>query len=343
MHSEFFEGAMNISHPFTPPTHQWHVEGLLRAGTFNLLAADPKAGKSHLVRQLAAATAMGGKFLGRETRKGKAFLFALEETQAQVREHLTQLGASENVVVVPVGYAIPEDGTARLARMLDADREINLIIFDPIFKFVHVDDTDKYQPVNKALSPLASIAAQRNVTMLATHHANKSYFNSGGGSILGSQAIRANTSANFILQRHYATDNRSLYAEGRGVNFPDTEIVEGTNGFSLLGDSLSIAKAKKSLDKKLTKYNQRAEQAISAVTGSPLTISEIAAAMGVSVPTAQGLISSLRKKGQLVRTGTGSKISPYRYAATNGPKLVTGRKQSVSASFEDDAAQMGAF
>jgi RecA-family ATPase len=316
-HSQFFEGAMNISELFTPPTHQWHVDGLLRAGTLNLLAADPKAGKSHLARQLAAATVNGGKFLGSDTRQGRVFLFALEEKQEQVREHLTQLGVSDNVIIVPIGYTIPEDGTSRLARMLDADKSINLVIFDPIFKFVHVRDVDDYTQVNEALSPIASLAARTNVTMLATHHANKSYFNSGGGSILGSQAVRANTSANFILQRHLTAngDERSLYAEGRGVNFPDTELINRSDGFTILGDSLTAARARKSKDRKDTKRNSRTDKILSAVVDNPaINTADLVEVVGVSKAIVLKTLESLTKDGHIVRTGTGTKASPYRFS-----------------------------
>jgi AAA domain len=316
-YSEFFEGIMDISEPYTAPEHKWHVDGLLRVGTLNMLAADPKAGKSYLTRQLAAATVNGGKFLGRETRKGRVLMFALEETMAEIREHFAQLGVLNNVFILPIGYAMPDDATKRLGHLLEAHTDIKLVILDPIFKFVHIQDVNKYSPVNKALSPIASLAARTNVTMLATHHANKSYYSSGGSSILGSAAVRANTSANFILQLKEATRERCLCGEGRGetVNFPDTELIDGSDGFTILGEPLTIARTRKRGERKTAKRNSRTEKILSTVLDNPgITTMELVTAVGISKAVLLRTLESLAKDKHIVKTGTGSKTSPYCYS-----------------------------
>jgi hypothetical protein len=313
-YAEFFTGAMDISHPYAAPKYRWHVDELLRVGTINLLAGQPKAGKSFLARQLAAATATGGKFLGRDTHQGRTVLFALEESQHEVREHLTSLGVHTNIIIVPVGYAIPADAPARLARMLDADEHINLVIIDTLFKFVRVEDVNQYQQVNDALAPLANLAASRDVTILATHHASKT-FTSAGESILGSNAIRGGMAVNLILQYDRTKDMRSLCAEGRGVNFPAIELMDSPDGFSVLGDNMALAKARRRQERKLSIVESRVEQIISTVSGaSNATIADIMAVTGGSKTDVQREIRSLVKKGTLVKTGTGSKTSPFRYS-----------------------------
>lgn len=313
-HEEFFSGGFDIQDPYTAPKHLWHVNELLRVGTINLLAAQPKAGKSYLVRQLAAATATGGKFLGRDTRQGKAVLFALEESYHEVREHLVSLDVQRNIRVFPVGTAIPADATDRLARMLDADKDINLVIIDTLFKFVRVEDTNHYQQVNDALSPLANIAASKGVTILATHHASKTF--GAGESILGSNAIRGGMAVNFVLQYNRARDIRSLCAEGRGVNFPAIELVDSPDGFSVLGDNMTLAKAKRRQERALSIVESRIEQIVSTVGTSPnATIADIMAVTGGSKSDVQREIKSLVESGRLIKAGTGSKKSPYRYSA----------------------------
>jgi hypothetical protein len=319
-YAEFFAGAMDIQEPYTAPKYRWHVDQLLRVGTINLLAGQPKAGKSFLARQLAAATATGGKFLGRDTRQGRSVVFALEERQDEVREHLMQLGVNKDVVIVPMGYVIPADAPDRLARMLDADKDINLVIIDTLFKFVRVEDVNQYQQVNDALTPLANLAASRDVTILSTHHASKT-FASAGESILGSNAIRGGMAVNLILQYDRASDVRSVCAEGRGVNFPAVELVDSSDGFALLGDKMSLAKARRRQERKLEAVDSRSEQIVSVVRSKPsATIAEIMADTGGSKTYVLRVLQSSVKNGRLRKAGTGKNGDPYRYSAAKEEK-----------------------
>lgn len=61
----------------------WLVDSLLSRGGISLMSADPKAGKSTLVRQLIRDVLRGDKFLTRHCKQGSVYYFAIEE-QIQV-------------------------------------------------------------------------------------------------------------------------------------------------------------------------------------------------------------------------------------------------------------------
>ena len=160
------------------------VEGLLPSGGLSALAGKPKAGKTTLARQLAVAVAQGIPFLGRATQQGPVLYFAIEEKESEVKEHFQSLGLCESdPVSILCGAVQKHESVAMLAATLRTAKETNLVIIDPIFRFVNVKDANEYVPVGDALEELMEVA--RNC---GAHLDSTSYEEEGNGRHYGRYA-----------------------------------------------------------------------------------------------------------------------------------------------------------
>ncbi len=165
------------------------VENLLPSSGLSILAGKPKAGKSTLARQLAVAVAQGNLFLDRATVKGGVLYLALEEKISEVKEHFELLGLGEHDEVLTYCQPAPDFPLQALEESLKKNRNVQLAIIDPIFRFVRVKDGNDYSMVNAALEPLLSLARNRAVHIMAIHHRKKRQSDDSMDDVLGSTAI----------------------------------------------------------------------------------------------------------------------------------------------------------
>lgn len=202
--------SKNISNPLIPKlltlTELLHehseppvcvVDRLLPLGGLSILAAHPKAGKSTLIRNLARAVAQGSRFFDRTTRQGKVLYLALEEPIDHVANEFRLMRFSSEIIYLRVGPIPREDLHTTLAQDIAALRP-ELVIIDPLFDAIAVDDVNSYGVVNRAMKALLAIARASRSHILTVHHTNKSDLR-GGLSILGSQALAGSTDCNMFL------------------------------------------------------------------------------------------------------------------------------------------------
>lgn len=180
------------------PEHvEWLWEGRIPYGKVSIIDGDPGQGKSALTTDLCARISVGrGWPDGGECEAGGAIICSAEDGVADtIRPRLDAAGGNPSKVLafstMPCG-----EGSERMLEFpadLDLIRqaiervEARLLIVDPISAFLPPDvDMHKDQHVRRALSPLAKMAEDTGVAVVAVRHLNKgngSALYRGGGSI----------------------------------------------------------------------------------------------------------------------------------------------------------------
>jgi len=175
------------------------VEKLLAISGMSLLVAHPKAGKSTFVRSLMTSISRGQEFLGRKTQPVPILYYILEEPIDHVAEEFRQIGIQNEVIFARVGR-IEKQLIARTVAQDIKETEAKLVVIDPLFDALAIDDANGYGIVNNAMKELLYIARGNNCHILTVHHTNKRDIH-GGLAILGSQALRGATDCNMMLLR----------------------------------------------------------------------------------------------------------------------------------------------
>lgn len=73
------------------PNRAWHVPGLIPAHTITTLTGDGGTGKSLIALQLAAATALGGRWLGQQVKQGTVLFLTAEDDRAELHRRLVDV------------------------------------------------------------------------------------------------------------------------------------------------------------------------------------------------------------------------------------------------------------
>lgn len=166
---------------------EWLVDKLLVRGGLSLIAGDPKAGKSTIVRQLAKSVSQGAQWLERNCSRGKVYYLALEEQKEQIKDHLRKLGIKESDNIhFHVGAAQSMSELEDLTEILE-DNEIDLLVVDTLIMLMPELDLNNYQEVYHRLRPYSKLARKTGTHIMLVHHTNKG--GQGTRSIAGSRAL----------------------------------------------------------------------------------------------------------------------------------------------------------
>ena len=167
----------------------------------SLLTGRPKAGKSHLARQLVASVACNEPFLGREVRSGDVLYYALEEKAHEVRDHFETLGLrnAQHEVFTRTG-AVYDHPMESLRELVDAHPDLRLIIVDPVMRLMRVKDGNSYAEVGKEIEPLMALARNRDIHIMLVHHTRKGQTDDARDATLGSQALNGAVDTILSLQ-----------------------------------------------------------------------------------------------------------------------------------------------
>ncbi len=195
------------------PALDYLVEAFLARGCLSVLAGDPKAGKSTLLRNLQLSVARGTPFLHRKCIPSTIVYYALEEPPAHVLGEFSLLGAKEESIYIRMG-SIDKRLLLPLLEQDIVDVGASMAVIDPLFDALSVADLNAYSQMNDALKVLQRTARRTNCHILAVHHTNKGQNVSAGRGILGSQAIAGSTECNMFLSkkqngvRVFSSENR---------------------------------------------------------------------------------------------------------------------------------------
>ncbi|MEM6853312.1 MAG: AAA family ATPase [Planctomycetota bacterium] len=174
-----------------PTKVRWLWPDRLALGKLTLLAGDPGLGKSYLTLDLAARVSAGLPFPGDTASKygnlpRKVILLSAEDDPADtIRPRLDAAGADCDHVLLMKGVRFAEKERAvnlrEDIRHLEAlvkslQGECRLIVIDPISAYLGDDEGHSNTKVRNMLAPLAKLAQDHGVAVLAVTHLNK-----GGG------------------------------------------------------------------------------------------------------------------------------------------------------------------
>jgi len=283
------------------------VEGLLNLGSLAALVAKPKAGKSTLARALALAAATGQDFMGRPTRQGAVWYLALEDKPDEVARHLRLMGATSEEPIRFVFGPTPENAVAQLHDLAAIEKPA-LIVIDTLQRLARVRDLNDYAAVTLAFDPILQLARLSGACVLVLHHAKKGEGGWAGDNVLGSTAILGSVDTLISLRR--TEHGRFLSTIQRyGEDLAEQVLELDTAG----RPDLVGSRADHDLG--------RAETSVrSFLVGcaEPATETEIReGAKGTRRQIVGNALRALVAAGEVVRTGSGRKGDPFRYALQN--------------------------
>jgi putative DNA primase/helicase len=287
-----------------PAETQWVVDAMLPAGGTSILVARPKVGKTTLARDLAYCVAKGIPFLGRAVKRGTAVLLLMEEKRDELRGQVARLGIDGDDSVFVWTGAAPTNALEALHAVIQ-EHTPDLVVIDPILKFVRLKDANDYAEVSAALEPVTELARTTGTHLLFIHHQSKGD-RSDGESILGSTALFGSVDTSLIMSRR--DDVRTLKTIQRyGSDLPETvlDMDEGTGHVALAGeyDELQVEITARGIAKLLD------------AVGEPMTEAEIREKLGVNrVLVPKALKSPELQKAGLRKEGEGKRGNPYRYS-----------------------------
>ncbi len=301
--------------------HTWIVAHRLPASGLGLLAGKPKGGKSTLARCLAFAVARGSRWLGHATTRGPVIYLALEEKRSEVRDHFRGLGATAEDPIFVLCASAPVDGLEQLRRAAERLRPV-LIIIDPLFRFVRVDDGNDYATMTAALEPLMALARESGAHVLAVHHLGKLGGREDGDSILGSTAIFAAVDTALILKRseRYRT-LASIQRYGEDLEEILVTLDPETRNVSAGGTRTAAEVA--DAERLILAY-------LASVPG-PVTEAEFDGVIECRRQLWKRGLRALVARNQITRTGRGGKADPFRYCGS----LILPGNQGTGSLFPD--------
>lgn len=159
------------------------IQGVLRCGHKMLIAGPSKAGKSFALLELAAAIVTGGKWLGRQCRKGKILYvnFEIDPASSKNRIHkvFAAIGHPEGP---PVGaFSVwnlrgkPIEPDAFIANVIRFSRGKNYsaIIIDPVYKLMTGTDENSAGDIGSLVVKFDRICAETGAAVIIAHHFSK--------------------------------------------------------------------------------------------------------------------------------------------------------------------------
>lgn len=177
--SEFWEG---------PDEVEWLIPDLIPRGSLSLVAGRPKAGKTLLALNLAAALSTGGSFLGRLCPPSQVGVVQLEDPESLIRSRLKRMvSVPPEGLYLSVGIPWTKEMRAGLYNFV-ALHGLDLLILDPLVLWKPGTRENNAEEMASLMYGLRRVVQLTSCSLLVVHHSRK-----GGGengdSIRGSSAI----------------------------------------------------------------------------------------------------------------------------------------------------------
>ncbi len=211
--------------------NEWLIPTFLTRGSFVLLAAKAKSGKTDFIQYLTKAiTIPEAKFLGCPCQKGPVLIFQVEESQVSIRLKAKQHGFSsyyaqdtENKAhpVVIVRTLDLANDIRKLEKKIEQHKPI-LVIIDTIrgvmsksgLNEIHSNFSDVFYQVQ-------AIAIRTNITFICLHHTKKGSSNEGGDLldlVAGNQKLVSIGSGTIVLIRNEDSHETYMHMFTRDID-----------------------------------------------------------------------------------------------------------------------------
>jgi len=200
-----------------PPNIPSLVDGLLIEVGTSLLSADPKCGKSTLVRQLMVDIAEGRDFWGFPTLSGDSAYLYLEGPIGAVQQHFQKLGlTNQRGKIHVIDERMPDSrvfGLQRLAETVKDIPNLRLVVVDPLSKLLRLTNSDSSDDVTPAMELLEKFAKDHNLHVMALVHEKKRKGEDRHQNSMGSHAFRGASDTNISItkqgqERIFSTEQR---------------------------------------------------------------------------------------------------------------------------------------
>lgn len=286
------------------PAIEWLVSETLHATGSSVVGGGKGAGKSVLVRSLAASVADGRPWLGRDTTPGTVLYIAHEDGVRTVKRHFQSLGVqrTDRLHVVFEREPTGRERFRRLCGSVEALRP-SLVVIDTMFRFVDIPDGNEYAPTVAALSPYIDLARSGGFHILFTHHNRKSG-GEHGTELLGSVGIQA--LADTVLSLSIESERRILYGRGRDdVELEKTVVRLDDDGRA------SAFETKRAADTRAV-----GARILEFVRGEsePVTRTRVRKAITARQSNVDAALRVLVADNDLIMTGTGRRSDPVIYS-----------------------------
>ncbi|ABF40137.1 putative transcriptional regulator [Candidatus Koribacter versatilis Ellin345] len=312
----------------TRPNVPWLIEGLLDKQSHTTIVGKPKAGKSVLARNIAAAVITGQSLLGRQVNipKGEGrvlYLHLDRKDQAyDVAADFRALGVTEKDaerLMLCTAADLPEKHGDWLSWLADRVRSFDpdLIVIDLLFQFLNVGDVNGYNNVLDAINGLQDTLRKAGFRghLLTLHHSRKGDNpNDPFDNALGSSAIRASCTTMIALTCDKKTGCHMIQSDQSQRDpywgeMPATIIELDPESKELrLGEKVSFLKAQDQSEK----HEQTVLRLLEFVSKNPgCTQMDIVGSLEISKQKVTVVLRD--KEGMLRREGTGKPGDAFKY------------------------------
>ena len=220
-----------------PEAIRWLWPGRVARGKMTLVVGHPGLGKSQLSLAMAATVSTGRRWPdGSECEPGSVIVLSAEDGDADTivprliangadlsRVHLTDgtvKGFTRDGREVSRGLCLAQD-IERLAERIESTPDVALVVIDPISAYLGPVNSHNNAETRSALAPLAALAAEHRVAVLAISHLNKSDNVDAITRVTGSMAFVATARAAWLVGKDPEDDNRSLFVPLKNNLGPD--------------------------------------------------------------------------------------------------------------------------
>ena len=300
-HLHFEPASVFLGQAIPPP--KWLWENQLAEGCLTFLIGQPKSGKSSFVRSLIRSIALGESFMGFKTQACPIAYVALEDHESFLQESFRKADIGFDHVHLHYGSIVNSEIEKNISDLetLCVDKQIKLVVIDPMIKFLNIEDTNSYSEVYKKLTGFIKFARENKIHVMFVHHANKSKEES-ASQILGSTGLfGASDGALFITRKDKVGTIRSSLRYGDSLD-------KLQFGFDSKG-LVTFSGAKADNDVELL-----SEKIVEYVKENPKqTIAELREYFKVRAEKLKEALEILFEAGSIKREGTGRSNSPYTF------------------------------
>lgn len=203
------------------------VDEFLPLYGLSILAGEPKSGKSTVARYIMRVVAgrpgsPASNVFGRVTKHGPVLYYVLEENCAWVIRDFKSTGHGSLPVYIRCSIPV-EQGFIETLKADVKKTEAVLVVVDPLFDGLEVEDVNNYATVNRSIKRVVRAVREMSVHLMFVHHSNKSG-GKGGAAILGSRAIEGATDVNIIMYRTEAGRRLLFTAPRYGEEIPKSYV-----------------------------------------------------------------------------------------------------------------------
>ena len=310
-----------LSRPSVPV--DFVLQGRLVAGSVSIVASKPKVGKSTLARNLALCIARGLPFLGWPVKRGPVLYLALEERAEDVAADFRAMGATGSEEIQISGA-----GTVLDVVTILQDKKPVLLVVDPLFRLVRIQDGNSYAETYSALGPLIDVARETGTHILCLHHSSKLAKAEAIDTPIGSTALGGAVSTLISMKR--TASYRTMQTVQRiGTDLPETVL-----RFDPATRLLSLGGLREGFE-----VADVGEAILRALADKSMTEPEIDDAIEGKTTVKRRALRELTGNGRVVRSGNGKRGEPYRYEKASSPVPApikeTGNKKPNGGMYEE--------